>query len=260
MRSTYADKKSRPKDNVIYDEYPSDRLSYWDQFQHGHMTPRLPPVTRMLYPPTRWAHHSDDSIPHQGNTYNNATVCATPTPPQQNLSRTSYPHVHYNFKHPPATGGMPTPNCYRKSDNLTRHPIAVDPDHLKNQENKRPTYTWIDEAPLAVKPAAASGEHPVTNDPPTYEASHHSWYQQMPPVAYGTTGPSMSPTAYGDVMDGSIHFIPGYVQSRPPQVRLQSYNNTTVGGLPDYFIPPGPTNSYFPTVRRPGTMDNVKGK
>ena len=74
------------------------------------------------------------------------------------------------------------------------------------------------------------------------------------------TGPSMSPTTYGDIVDRSIHFILVYVQSRPPQVRLQSYSNTTVGGLPDYPIPPGSTNSYFSTARRPGTMDNVKGK
>ena len=173
--------------------------------------------------------------------------------PQQNLSSTSYPYVHYNSKHPPATGGMPTPNCYRKSDNFMRHPTAVGPDYLQKQENKRPTYPQIDEAPLAFKPAADSGEHPVTNYPPTYEASHHSWYQQLSPIIYGTTGPSMSPTAYGDVMDGSIHFMPGYVQYRPPQVRLQSYNNTTVGGLPDYFIPSGST-------RRPGKMNNVKSK
>ena len=72
--------------------------------------------------------------------------------------------------------------------------------------------------------------------------------------------PSMSPTTYGDVVDRSIHFILVYFHSRPPQVRLQSYNNTTVGEIPDYPIPPVLTNSYFSTAQRPGTMDNVKGK
>ena len=141
-----------------------------------------------------------------------------------------------------------------------RHPTTVGPDYLQKQDNKRPTYPWIDEATLAFKPAAASAEHPVTNCPPTYEVSQHSWYQHMPPVAYGMTGPSMSPTAYGDVMDRSIRFIPSYVQYRPPQVTLQSYNNTAVGELPDYPIPKGSTNGYCSTAQMPGTMENVKGK
>ena len=82
----------------------------------------------------------------------------------------------------------------------------------------------------------------------------------MPPVEYGIAGPSISTTKYGDVLYRSIHFIPVYGQSRPPEVRLQSYNNTTVGELPYYPITPVSTNSYFSTAQSPGTMDNVKGK
>ena len=330
MRSIYTDEKSRPKGNV-YTEHPPARLSDWDKPQQGNTTPPLSPISRVLFPPTRRAHLSDVSIPHRGKTYNNATVCAPPTTSQQNLSGTSYPPVHYNSKHPPATGSMPTPYCYMQSDNITTHPTGVGPDYPQKKEYKRPTHTCVDEGPLAFKPAAASGEPPLENyplnyeanhpfwyeappvaygmpglsmslnaygdamdgsthfipgdvqprppqarlqsynkttvrelpycpDPPTYEASHHSWYQQTPPVAYGMLGPSMSLNAYGDVMDGSTHCIPVDVQPRPPQARLQPYNNATMGGLPYYAVPPGSTNSYFEAGRRPGTMDNVKGK
>ena len=260
MRSTYTDEKFRPKGNVVYTEYPPVNLSDWDQFQHEHITPPLPPVSRMVFPPTRWAHPSDVSIPHRGNTYNNATVCVPPTTPQQNLSLASYPQVHYNSKHPPATGDMPTPHCYRKSDNFTRHPTGVGQDYPQKQENRRPTYPCMDEVPLAFKPPAASGEPPVTIYPPTYEANHHSWHQQTPSLAYGMPGPSMNINACGAVMDGSTHLIPDDIQHRPPQTRLQSYNNTTVGELSYYPVPPNSTNSYIAAARRPGTMDNVKGK
>ena len=85
MILTCIDNNYIPKGNVIYDECPLYSLSDWDKFYHGHMTPWLPPVTKILYPPTRWAHHSDNSITNQGNTFNNATVCATPTTLQQFL-------------------------------------------------------------------------------------------------------------------------------------------------------------------------------
>ena len=260
MISTYADQKYRRQSDEVYAEYPPGSLSDWDQFEHGPLTPPLPPVTRMLPPPARCVRPPDVSIPHQGNTYDDATVCAPPTTPQHKLSGISSPHVHYNYKHPPATGGTPTLYCYRKSDNFMRHPTGTGPVSLQNQENIRPTYPHMDEAPSTFTPAAASGEPPVTSYPPTYEASRPSWYQQTPPVPYDMPGTSVSLNAYGNVNDESTHFIPGDVQPRPLRARLQPYNNTTVGELPYYSSPPRSTSSYFAAARRPGIMDSVRGK